>query len=540
MSRAIGTFVEEQDESSDGGAPRSSRALIKFPTPDWKQKPASKPYLIIDKANLPAAARALRDRFAASRDFYERGGPVRVIQSTTTGMPTVMPLDVNSSTMEAHELCHPVIVGLSRVPTPTTLPTRVAAMYLGMRGQWGLRPLAGICTSPILRPDGDIRTHEGYDLQTKMFCANVPTVRLLERPTQDDAERALRLIRNTLSRTFPFADSPRRRHDSRKVDVVDINKPPGADESAWLVGLLTAVCRSSLPLAPGLLITAPALSGAGTGKGLLVRGIATIAHGIQPHAFTAGGGRHELDKRLAAQLIDASPMVFLDNVNGMMLRSDLLAQILTERSIRSRLLGRSAMIELNSSAFVAVTGNGVTLTEDLVRRFVVCHLDARCEDPEQRDLEPGFLDYVERRRAELLGAALTIWRWGRQHASSLFRGRPLGSFETWAEWCRDPLVTLGCKDPVDRLTEIKAADPGRRNVFEFFAKWHEVHAGTWVKTTDIRDDVWAVVDYHGRSRQSKTAYLERHVNTVAGGFKLSGRAPAGRWGAWTYQVQRVA
>ena len=41
-------------------------------------------------------------------------------------------------------------------------------------------------------------------------------------------------------------------------------------------------------------------------------------------------------------------------------------------------------------------------------------------------------------------------------------GKALGSFEVWAQWCRDPLLMLGARDPVDRIEEIKAADPRRR------------------------------------------------------------------------------
>jgi len=37
-----------------------------------------------------------------------------------------------------------------------------------------------------------------------------------------------------------------------------------------------------------MLVTAPAVSGAGSGKGLLVRAIFTIAFGIRPRAFTTG------------------------------------------------------------------------------------------------------------------------------------------------------------------------------------------------------------------------------------------------------------
>src|SRR6185312_11185865 len=136
------------------------------------------------------------------------------------------------------------------------------------------------------------------------------------------------------------------------VYVVDLTKPPGIDESAFLVGLLTAVCRSSLWLAPALALIAVAVSGAGSGKGLLIRAISAIAFGARPRAFTSGSERQELDKRLAAELLEAQPVLFLDNVNGVALRSDTLASVLTERPARVRLLGVTRMVPLNSSAFI--------------------------------------------------------------------------------------------------------------------------------------------------------------------------------------------
>jgi hypothetical protein len=57
----------------------------------------------------------------------------------------------------------------------------------------------------------------------------------------------------------------------------------------------------------------------------------------------------------------------------------------------------------------------------------------------------------------------------------LRRGLPLGSFETWTEWVRDPLLTLGCEDPVERVRAAKANDPRRRRTAELFATWWEHH-----------------------------------------------------------------
>jgi hypothetical protein len=309
--------------------------------------------------------------------------------------------------------------------------------------------------------------------------------------------------------------------------------------STFLVGLLTAVCRPNLWLAPGFLVRAPEISGAGTGKGLLVRSICAIAFGVRPRAFTKGGDRQELDKRLASDLIEAAPTVFLDNANGSMLRSDTLASVLTERPARVRLLGQSRMVALNSTAFIAVTGNGLSVSEDLARRFIVCELDARCEDPEQRSFKSGLLDNVEDRRAELLSAALTVWRWGRQNGADLKPGRSLGSFEEWGEWCRDPLLALGCRDPVERIEAVKADDPHRRRIVDLFQTWQGHHADLPTKVADLAEPVRSLVDPQGRGRQFVAARLVQLTGTRAGGCVLTREEPLGKWGAATYSLVRT-
>jgi hypothetical protein len=266
---------------------------------------------------------------------------------------------------------------------------------------------------------------------------------------------------------------------------------------------------------------------------MLVRSICAIAYGIQPRAFTKGADRQELDKRLASDLIEAAQVLFLDNFNSAMLRSEILASVLTERRACVRPLGRTGMVALNSTAFIAVTGNGLSVSEDLARRFMVSELDARCEDPEQRPFATDFLPKIESRRAELLSATLTIWRWGRQHAAELTPGRPLGSFEQWAGWCRDPLLALGCRDPVERIEETKSDDPHRRQIVEQFDAWHVHHGERPVKASALAEPVRALVDPQGRGRQHIAARLVELTGTRAGGFVLTRQKPAGKWGAPT-------
>jgi hypothetical protein len=94
----------------------------------------------------------------------------------------------------------------------------------------------------------------------------------------------------------------------------------------------------------------------------------------------AGATAEELEKRTAAELIEGSPALFLDTLNNTAFKSSLLASAITERPARVRLLGRSQMVPLSATAFVILTGNGLTVSKDLARRFVAVDFDPRTEN----------------------------------------------------------------------------------------------------------------------------------------------------------------
>ena len=303
------------------------------------------------------------------------------------------------------------------------------------------------------------------------------------------------------------------------------------------------MCRSSLWLAPGLLLNAPQISGAGTGKGLLARAIGMIAHGVHIRPFTPGNDRHEMDKRVVAEIIEGRPVLAMDNVNATLLRSDTLASLLSERPSGVRILGQSRMIALEHASFIVLAGNGLTISEDLARRFLYCELDAHCEDPEQRPFPPGFLDGIQQRRSELLTAALTIWRWGRQHADDADAkpGLTLGSFEGWGTWVRDPLLALGCPDPVARVRQIKERDPQRQLVIELFGAWWEAHRSEPVRVSDLASEVREIADPTGRGRQYLARAIQNLSGTRLGSFaleRLAGLPSRHKEGAY-YRLARL-
>ena len=500
---------------------------------------ASKPRLEILKADPDITVADLRDILAKSDYFYDRGVPVRMMQSKTGGA-AIQILSPELLILLAHNLCRPFetkqVQNGSWTERNIRLPKDMASMYLAWQGSWNLRPLNGIASAPLLSEDGAISSGEGYDTSSGIWQENIPDVSHLIpiSPNHDDAQAALSLLRETFA-TFCFADAQTVIDPVTKVNKIDLAFQPGRDESAFLVALLTAVCRPSLHLAPGILLHAAPLSGAGAGKGLLARCIAQIAFGRDPHAVTAGPDNQELEKRIAAELIQGTPVVFLDNLNNRAFKSDQLASAITERPARVRVFGKLEMVVLNTCALIILTGNGLTVTEDLARRFIAIELDPKTEDPESRQFRIDIRTEVSKRRPELLAACLTIWRWGR--LQNLEPGLPLGSFEQWCKWVRDPLLALGCQDPVARVHEAKSRDNQRQQVAEFFNAWYERFGDQPVALRELPETLNALIDPQNRGRQFVAAQVQKLTGTRLNGYLLTRQRPPGNWGVTTYALR---
>jgi hypothetical protein len=496
-----------------------------------------KPELVVQRANRPASVLALRDLLAeCAAELYDRDRQLVTLKRDANGQLFTKLMTVSNIVMLTQEHCQPVRYDKDNVKYDTDLPDNVAKMYLEL-SEWNVRPLAGITTTPLIRADGTILSSSGYDDEAQFFVDAVPRVTVPERPTDDQAKAALMLLREAFA-TFPFADAELTRQGD--LDRVMLSKPPGLYESAFLTALLTAVARPSLWLAPGVVITAPQTSGSGAGKGLLLNGIAMIATGQRSEPFTSGHGVEELDKRITAELLSGRPFLQLDNVNATSLRSETLASALSERPIRIRPLGVSRSERVNAAPFVGLTGNGLTVSEDQCRRLLQVRIDPRMEDPEKRPFAAGFVDQIKARRGEMLTACLTILRWGRLEARRITPGMPTGSFETWSEWVRDPLLALGCRDAVEGMQLAKQDDPRRIKVAALFDAWWEHHRNDPIKLSELHDDVRKLIDPTGRRAPQ---YVESEVSRLAGtrhaGFLLTRhKREAQRWSVARYTLEQ--
>jgi hypothetical protein len=104
---------------------------------------------------------------------------------------------------------------------------------------------------------------------------------------------------------------------------------------------------------------------------------------------------------------------------------------------------------------------------------------------------------------------------------------------------RDPLLVLGCHDPVLRLTAAKERDARRQNVAEIFTIWWERHGKNPVALSGLHEDVKNAADPQSRGRQYLSAFFDRLAGTRMVGFVLTRQAAPGKWGVATYALKKT-
>ena len=164
-------------------------------------------------------------------------------------------------------------------------------------------------------------------------------------------------------------------------------------------------------------------------------------------------------KCLSAALLAGNLGISIDNCERE-LKSDFLCQVLTQPKMNIRILGLSSNIETPMNAMLFATGNNLTFSGDVIRRTLMCTMDAGCERPELRDFKTDVVSEAQDRRGELVVAALTVLRaW---HVADERLNLPaFGGFEDWSYRIREALIWLDRTDPCETVAEVRESDPHR-------------------------------------------------------------------------------
>jgi hypothetical protein len=118
-------------------------------------------------------------------------------------------------------------------------------------------------------------------------------------------------------------------------------------------------------------------------------------------------------------------------------------------------------------------GNNFRLAGDLVRRVVLCSLDANLERPELRQFNGDPVARVLADRGRYVAAVLIIVR--AYHAAGCPNPcKQLASFGDWSQLIRSSLVWLGRDDPVKTMDVARADDPVKSTLAEVVTAWRKV------------------------------------------------------------------
>jgi hypothetical protein len=474
-SKAVGgTLAGPSTPSSTGpsspGAASASAAPQATAAPAAARAPHVLPTIRLVDGQLPRTVAATEHAMvSASMEIFARAGalvyPATETRPAANGRKTIT---ARLSAFSADSFIEPVAEAAiyqrwsvrRNAWVDIDPPLQLVRMVLSRDRRWAFPHVSGIITTPTLRPDGSLLAASGYDPRSELYLLpNLQMPPIAEHPTQQDARVALDKLKH-LFREFSFQDKQGNGLDKRLNCSVAIS------------ALLTAQLRGSLPTAPVYLVRA---SAPGTGKSYLVDVISVVSTGQFCPVITTSKNAEETEKRIGSILLSGIPIVSLDNcVHD--LGGELLCQLTERPVIRIRILGRSEMPPCECHTAVFATGNNITFKGDMVRRGLVCNLEALDERPELREFEADALDIAAANRGTYVAAALTIVR-AYLTAGAPKVCKPLGSYAAWSTMVRSPLIWLGEPDPAISMEGIRDEDVELSNIREFFGLWLEYGLG---------------------------------------------------------------
>ena len=219
---------------------------------------------------------------------------------------------------------------------------------VGTRGIWdGIRPLTGVVSFPVVRPDGTLLTEPGYDSLTGLFLHwTRPPLPIPERPSLADAKAAVAKLLDVVG-DVPFADE--------------------MHKSAWLAALLTPLARPAFDgPAPLFLVDANVRA---AGKGLCLEVISRIVTGnpfpVIGYPVNPQDGEEELRKKITSFLLYGDRIALFDNLTGAF-GDGTLDRALTGTAWHDRILGGNR--QFPGPVTVTFFATGITCSSVLTRR----------------------------------------------------------------------------------------------------------------------------------------------------------------------------
>lgn len=227
----------------------------------------------------------------------------------------------------------------------------------------------------------------------------------------------------------------------------------GREGAKALAMMLTFMQRRGMESAPAFLVTAPIQ---GTGKTTLVRFMSRAVHGRSLGAAVLSGSEEEQRKTITARLLNNPPALLFDNLKaGSSFDSKELAVAITSGEWEDRRLGSTETLTLPNRAVWCFTGNNVTLTNDLRRRFIEVRMVSEVKDHYRQHFSRNIDTWPVDNRERVLRALVSILLHSERSTVKL-EGH--SGFEEWDRQVRRAVVAVTGMDPWKSEAEAEAED----------------------------------------------------------------------------------
>lgn len=351
----------------------------------------------------------------------------------------------------------------------------IARIMTSRSDAWPYRRLTGVTRVPYFDiHTGEVRNIWGHDEKTGLYIASD----VKYQPTAGGARSALKWLTGLLQETA---------YDGEE------------SKAATLAGIMTAVLRPSFQLTPGWVVSAHE---AGSGKSALqtVAGILCTGDVISVLSY---GNADEFEKRLTGAILGGDSLVMVDNWNGVV-KSELLAQIVSQKVLGLRRLGGSEMSRVANTAFTMLNGNNIEIEGEQRRRWMVTYLDPGMERPEGRQFKFDLFAETKKYRNELVSAILTMVSdyvksgacWGVTGGWS--RADALVGFTEWDRVVRGCLRWLGVGDCLATGERVRSEDTTHNTGLEMLEElelWSKGLPGDRrIRTNVLGQNEWRVSD----------------------------------------------
>ena len=529
-------YFEPTDQWPIGGfkclhghcANRHMRDLLQFLGIEGKAA-RMKPTIHVIPGEIHRVVDAAEQELAQTGMYYQRGGLIVTIITDPSTRETRIQENNQSSLVQALAGAATWEKSDGRTNKNWVIidpPSRHISALCDAMSYAHLSVLDGIARQPYLRPDGTLMTISGYDPATCMFgIFTEQDFMIPENPTREQAQEALNILLDIL-KEFAFATE--------------------TDRAAAVCAILTAAIRPSLALAPMIHVKAHQV---GSGKSYLCRLITLFATPKNGTPGTFPRDDEECRKFLLAELLRGPAVIEFDNLTGDLVAHKSLCIALTAEHMTDRILGVSKTATVSTRALFLSSGNNVGPVQDMTRRCITINLDPACEIPATRTFQrPNLVTETQQQRGKYVSAALTIVR------AWIAAGRPhtpcpsLAGYDEWSNLCRQPLLWLGCSDPVKSVLDAIADDPDRDTLGQLLKAWH-IRFGN--KPTMVReavtqgiamgmpgsDDLYEVLkdiaeERNEINRRVLGRWIKRHSGRIVSGLRFmraSGSRSAEAW-----------